>query len=109
MLKGLPPKAPSQRMSSDSILQASSPMQSFQEQYKPPMLSELGQESGVILEGWLEKKSKFTGFWSKVIQLTFIPFNKFQYSIKVTVVKISISYISYSTKRDNCCPCKSNR
>jgi hypothetical protein len=34
--------------------------------FKSPPLSEFAIESGVILEGWLEKKSGLTGLWLKV-------------------------------------------
>ena len=33
-----------------------------------PPLSEYAVQTGVILEGWLEKKSAVTGFWQKVIR-----------------------------------------
>ncbi len=31
-----------------------------------PPLSEFAEESGVIFEGWMNKKSATTGFWQKV-------------------------------------------
>lgn len=34
-----------------------------------PPLSEYANQTGVILEGWLEKKSTITGFWQKVYQI----------------------------------------
>lgn len=39
----------------------------FEEHFSPPPLSEFGVRAGVLLESWLEKKSKRTGFWNKVI------------------------------------------
>jgi hypothetical protein len=35
-------------------------------QISPPPLSEYAAKTGILLESWLEKKSKRTGFWNKV-------------------------------------------
>lgn len=69
---GLPPRVNSGNSEyflgkSQNILQNQSnqPFQQFPENFQPPPLSEYAKATGVVVEGWLSKKSKRLGIWVK--------------------------------------------